>query len=49
MNKDGQMADRHLKSLDLGAVIHEPDSKVPPDFAYPTKTLRRVVDGLLPR
>jgi hypothetical protein len=32
MNKDEQIAEGYLKSLDLGAVIYEPDGKVPPDF-----------------
>ena len=32
MNKDEQIAESYLESLELGAVIYEPDGKVPPDF-----------------
>ena len=32
MNRDEQIVDAYLKSLDLGNVVYEPDGKVPPDF-----------------
>jgi hypothetical protein len=32
MNRDEQIVDAYLKSLDLGDVVYEPDGKVPPDF-----------------
>jgi len=32
VNNDEQIAERYLKSLDIGEVVHEPDGKVPPDF-----------------
>lgn len=32
MNRDELTTESYLRSLNLGAVVHEPDGKVPPDF-----------------
>lgn len=32
MNKDERIAERYLKSLNIGEVAYEPDGKIPPDF-----------------
>lgn len=37
MNRDEQVVEYYLKSLEIGNVLHEPDGKIPPDFSVDTR------------